>query len=208
MLPTRWKNTPWRVITGGSKQWGDVRDSGGHLDVTLRALAFTLSSRDKIVTTQVIAVGALTMGFQRMLGMVCSKDLLDGFYGCEGAATSVSALSATLALLSLLDGPWGSDPTFFIIWSRFRQLRRYLSYRPQEEDRIFRLLSCASTGSPGHGPFILLFEQAGWTRPGLHPLRMMTGPIQHFRSAIWQAWQEKVAADLCLCKREGFRGGT
>ena len=33
----------------------------------------------------------------------------------------------------------------------------------------------------------------------------MTGPIQHFRGAIWQAWQEKVAADLC--KRKGFRGG-
>ena len=27
-------------------------------------------------------------------------------------------------------------------------------------------------------------EQAGWIRPGLPPLRMMAGPIQHFRSAI------------------------
>ena len=34
---------------------------------------------------------------------------------------------------------------------------------------------------------------------------MMTGPIQHFCSAIWQAWQTKVATDLC--KRKGFRGG-
>ena len=33
----------------------------------------------------------------------------------------------------------------------------------------------------------------------------MTGPIQYFRSAIWQAWQSKVATDLC--KRKGFRGG-
>ena len=32
----------------------------------------------------------------------------------------------------------------------------------------------------------------------------MSGPIQHFRGAIWQAWQDKVAADLC--KRKGFRG--
>ena len=89
------------------------------------------------------------------------------------------------------------------------------SYRPQEEDRIFRLLDYASSGSPGHGPIHLLIksaeeiglfgdsEQAGWIRPGLPPLRMMTGSIQHFRSAIWQAWQEKVAADLC--KRKGFR---
>ena len=72
-------------------------------------------------------------------------------------------------------------------------------------------------GLPGHGPIHLLLqsaqeigffgdsEQAGWIRPGLPPLRMVTGPIQHFRSAIWQAWQSKVAADLC--KRKGFRSG-
>ena len=84
--------------------------------------------------------------------------------------------------------------------------------------RISRLLDCASTGSPGHGPIHLLLlqsaeelvffcdsEQTGWIRPGLPPLRTMTGPIQHFRSAIWQAWQHKVATDLC--KRKGFRGG-
>ena len=125
-------------------------------------------------------------------------------------------MTDTPALLSLLDGPWGSDPAFFIIWSRFRQLRRYLSYRPQ--DRIFRLLDFASSGSPGQRPIHLLIqsaeeigffwesEQAGWIRPGLPPLRMMTGPIQHFRSAIWQAWQNKVAADH-LSRRKGFRGG-
>ena len=71
------------------------------------------------------------------------------------------------------------------------QLRRYLSYRPDEKNRIFRLLDYASTGSPGHGPIHLLLqsaeeiffwdsEQAGWI-------------------------QVKVAADLC--RRKGFRGG-
>ena len=146
------------------------------MDVTLRAVAGILRSRVEIATTQVLAVGALTMGFQRMLGMVCSKYLPGGLHGCEGAAISVSALSSfrstvawavwskklpmtnTPALLSLLDGPWGSDPAFFIIWSRFRQLRRYLSHRPQEEDRIFRLLDYASSGSLGMGPFILLLS--------------------------------------------------
>ena len=69
----------------------------------------------------------------------------------------------------------------FIIWNRFRQLRRYLAYRPDDEARIFRLLDYASTGSPGHGPIHLLIqsadelgffwdsEQAGWIRPGLPP---------------------------------------
>ena len=46
----------------------DVRDLGGHLDVTLRAVAGTLSCRVNIATTQVGAVGALHLGFQRMLG--------------------------------------------------------------------------------------------------------------------------------------------
>ena len=104
-----------------------------------------MSSRVKIATTQVPAVGALHLGFQRMLGMVRSKYLPGGLHGCEGAAISVGALGSfrssiaravcskklpmtnTPALLSLLDGPGGSDLAFFIIWSRFRQLRRYLS---------------------------------------------------------------------------------
>ena len=112
-----------------------------------------------------------------MLGMVRSRYLPGKLHGCEGAI-SVSALGSfrsavaravwskklpmtnTPALLSLLDGPWGSDPAFFVIWSRFRRLRRYLSYRLDEETRIFRLLDCASTGSPGHGPIHLLIQSA------------------------------------------------
>ena len=182
------------------------------MDVTLRAVAGTLSSRVNIATTQVSAVGALSLLFQRMLGMVRSKYLPGGLHGCEGAAVSVTALISFRSAIAravwskklpmsntpVLDGPWGSDPALFIIWSRFR----YLAYRPDEEARIFRLLDNASTGSPGHGPIHLLLqsaeelgffwdsEQAGWIRPGLPPLRMMAGPIQHFRSAIWQAWQK------------------
>ena len=34
---------------------------------------------------------------------------------------------------------------------------------------------------------------------------LVAGPVQHFRSAVWQAWQHRVATDLC--KRKGFRGG-
>ena len=140
----RRRMTAWRNENEGCF-WAvklDVRDLGGHIDVSLRALAGTLRSRVKIATTQVISVGTLPMGFQRMLGRVCSKYLPGGLHGCEGAAISVSELSVfraavaravwskklpmtnTPALLSLLDGPWGSDPAFFIIWSRFRQQAR------------------------------------------------------------------------------------
>ena len=67
-------------------------------------------------------------------------------------------MTNTPALLSLLDAPCGSDPAFFIIWNRFRQLRRYLACRPDDEARIFRLLDYASAGSPVHGPFIFSFS--------------------------------------------------
>ncbi len=139
----RRRMTAWRNMNEGCF-WAvklDVRDLGGHLDVTLRAVAGTLSGRVNTATTQVPAVGALLLGFQRMLGMVRSKYLPGGLHCCEGAAVSVTALSSfrsaiaravwskklpmtnTPALLSLSDGPWGSESAFFIIWSRFRQLR-------------------------------------------------------------------------------------
>ena len=44
-----------------------------------------------------------------------------------------------------------------------------------------------------------------WDRPGLPGLGNLAGPIQHFRSAILDAWRNKVAVDLCA--RKGFRGG-
>ena len=94
---------------------------------------------------------------------------------------------------------------FFVIWSRFRQLRRYLAYRPD-----------ASTGSLGHGPIHLLVdsalemclscysEQAGWIRPSLPLLRMMTGPTSDTSEVPFGTLgQDKVATDFC--KKEGFR---
>ena len=71
-------------------------------------------------------------------------------------------------------------------------------------------------GYPGHGPTHLLCASAseiglqwdlhllGWLRPGLPVLSNLAGPIQQVKSAILNAWRDKVAADLCA--REGFRG--
>ena len=112
----------------------------------------------------------------------------------------------TPALLNLLDGPVDVDPAFHIIWSRFRMMRRYLAYCPEEEPRIFRMLDLISRGAQGRGPVHLLLTSAselgfvwdsdekGWVRVSLPPLRMMTGPVQHFRSAILDAWRFSVFA--------------
>ena len=109
--------------------------------------------------------------------------------------------------------PLGSDPAFFVIWSRFRQLRSFLACRPAEEGRIYRLLDNASTGSLGHGPIHLPVtsaleiglswdsEQEGWIPAGLLHLHIVSGPVQHSRSAMFQAWHDKVATDLFERKR-------
>ena len=47
----------------------------------------------KEATSHVIAVGALPVGFQRVLEVVRSKYLPAGLHGCEGSAISINALS-------------------------------------------------------------------------------------------------------------------
>ena len=122
--------------------------------------------------------------------------------------------------LGMLDGPEGVDPGFCIVWFvwlRFRMLRRYLAYRPDESARIGRLLNLVQEGVPGHGPIHLLVRSAAtvgfslcchwfcWNRPGLPRLPMVDGLLLHFKGAIVDAWGDCIATDLC--RRKGFRGG-
>ena len=174
------------------------------------------------------------MGFQVKLSLVRGKYLLAGLHAAEASYVSSSSISAfraaivravwsskmplanAPAVLNLLDGPVGVDPAFHIVWSRFRMMRRYLAYNPVEEPRIFRMLDLISRGAQGHGPVHLLLISAaelgfawdgaerGWVRVSLPPLRMMTGPVQHFYSSIWDAWRFNVFAKLS--ERKGFFG--
>ena len=126
-------------------------------------------------------------------------------------------LACSVSVLGLLDGPHGFDPCFCIVWFRFRLFRRYLSFRPDEVPRLYRLLDLVHDGCSGHGPIHALVAGAHrigfswdslmtrWDRPGLSGLSDLAGPIQYFQSAILDAWRNKVAADLCA--RRGFRGG-
>ena len=41
-------------------------------------------------------------------------------------------LADTPAVLNLLDAPVGVDPALHIVWVRFRMMRRYLAYCPDE----------------------------------------------------------------------------
>ena len=69
-------------------------------------------------------------------------------------------MSHSGTVLSLLDGPEGVDPGFCVVWFRFRLMRRYLAYRPDEFAGIGRLLDLVREGAPGHGPVHLLVRSA------------------------------------------------
>ena len=121
-----------------------------------------------------------------------------------------SRLLVLVLYLAFLDGPHGCDPSFCIVWFRFLLFRRYLSFRPDEVPRLYTLL--VSDGCPSHGPIHVLVTSARrigfswdslmtrWDRPGLPGLSNLAGPVQHFRSAVFDAWRNKVAADLCARK--------
>ena len=224
----------WDILGEGGfwKVQLDVRDLGGHLDFTYRARAGSLSRRVGEATVGVAAVGALPLGFQVKLGLVRGKYLPAGLHAAKASYVSSSSTSAfraaivravwsskqplanAPAILNLLDGPVDVDPTFYVVWSRFRMMRRYLAYCPEEEPRIFRMLDLISRGAQGHGPVHLLLisaaeigfawdgDEKGWVRVSLPPLRMMTGPIQHFRAAILEAWLFHVLSKLS--ERKGF----
>ena len=67
------------------------------------------------------------------------------------------------------------------------------------------MLDLVSRGAQGHGLVHLLLisaaelgfawvgEEKGWVRVSLPPLRMMTGPIQHFYASILDAWRKSVS---------------
>ena len=156
----------------------------------------------------VASVGALPLGFGVKLGLVRGKYLPAGLHAAEASYVSSSSISAFRA---------AADPAFHIVWSRFRMMRRYFAYCSEEEPRIFRMLDLVSRGAQGHGPVHVLLisaaelgiawdgEEKGWVRFSLPPLRMMTGLVQHFRSAILDAWRLSVFSRLS--ERKGFLGG-
>ena len=220
-----------KAVRRAMKLW-DISGEGGFWKVQLRA--GTLSKRVREATFGVASVGALPLGFQVKLGLVRGKYLPAGLHAAEASYVSSSSISdfrAAIvravwsnkmplanapAILNLLDGPVGVDPAFHVVWSRFRMMRRYLAYNLDDETHIFLMIDLISRGAQGHGPVHLLILSAaelgfawdvaekGWVRVSLSPLRMMAGPVQHFRSAILDAWRFCVFSRLS--ERKGFLG--
>ena len=145
-----------------------------------------------------------------MLGLNRGKHLPAGLHAVEASYVSASSLSAfraaivravwscnmplanTLAILTLLDGSVGVGPAYYIVRARFRMMRGYLAYRPDKVHRIYRMLDLLAHGADGYGPVHLRLSSAteigfvwdggeqGWVRAALPPLRIVSGPVQHF----------------------------
>ena len=94
------------------------------------------------------------------------------------------------AILNLLDGPVGVDLAYYIVWARFRMMSRYLACQPGEVPRIFRTLDLLAMVLMGvqciccypllRFWFAWVGSEQGWIRAALPPLRMLSGPVQHF----------------------------
>ena len=189
----------WVVSDAGDK-WSvrlDVRDLGSHLDSTFRARAVTLGFR---------------MSAAVLRGILRTMHLPGALHGAEASHVSISGLrklrtafcQASLsgglrlanpgAVLSLLDGPVGSDPGFYVVWCRFRMLRRHMAYNSSVHElaRVYSLLRVVSANAPGHGPVHLLVSSAlslgfswdsdlcVWLRPGLPALCQVSSPFPVF----------------------------
>ena len=74
--------------------------------------------------------------------------------------SSKMPLANTRAVPNLLGGPAGVDPALHVVWVRFRMMRRYLAYCPDEEPGIFRMLDLISREAPSHGHVHLLLISA------------------------------------------------
>ena len=224
----------WSVKFGVRDLGGGGRE--GNLDTTFRGWSSTLTARVRLVFSRLILIFlplwifmvefvwsglCICLLFLWGLGLLCLPLIV--FENFDRVSTGLFGLAVSLWLVLVLPsacwmGPLGVILLFCVVWFRFRLLRRYLALWPSQIGRAYRLLEMVGEGSLGHGPIHLLSASAAetgfrldplgmaWSRLGLPLLSNLAGPVQHFKTAILEAWRNKVAADLC--GGEGFSGWT
>ena len=161
------------VLSDEGHKWTvklDVRDLGGHLDTTLRRWSSTLSLRVRLVISRLDLIFAHPLDFYGRVRVVRTMFLSCALHGVEASYLSKGGffklraavmravwsrkqpLACSGVVLGLSDGPHGCDPSFCIVWFRFRLFRGYLSSRLAEVPRLYRLLDLVHYGCSGHGP--------------------------------------------------------
>ena len=134
---------------------GLVRLLSGLLRLVLYLWVFRLSWAWFVVSIFLLASMLLRLLMSPLPPLVLLGPPLFGRFG------PLRCLLLILLLFSIfLMGHVDVDPAFHVIWSRFRMMRRFLAYCPEEEPRIFRMLDLISWGAQGHGPVHLLLISA------------------------------------------------
>ena len=214
----------WVVADEGDR-WSlklDVQDLGCHLDTTFRGWSATLAERVRLVISRLVLVFVLPLHFHGRLRVIRTMFVPGALHGVEASFLADSGLCKLRAavcrvvwssrqplanagaVLSLLDGPTGCDPAFCIVWFRSRLLRRYLAYRPDEVDRVYRMIHSASVGCPGRGPVHLLVESAAEVGFQWDPGVLAWEPFSIFGLQSW-----RLGGIRCLqpYAQEGVFGG-
>ena len=191
-----------------------------------------LWARVRLVLSRLVLIFALPLDFHGRVRVVRSMYLPTALHGIEAsllASDSLRKLRSSVhkvwsrrqplasvgAVLSLLDGPLGVIPLFAwygigfacfgaILPFGLLRLVGFIVFWKWLVMVVLVMIHLLSS-SPAEIGFRWNLDALVWVRPGLPMLRNLAGPIQHFRSAIIDAWRNKVAADLCGPK--GFRGG-
>ena len=133
------------LVTDSGDTWTvklDVRDLGGHLDLAFRGRATTLCRRIDGVVCRAPVVHALPLDFGGRLRVLRTMFIPAALHGAEASCVSDLSLCRlrsafvrrawsgrlTLAnpgvVLHLLDGPVASDPSFHVVWCRFRMMQQ------------------------------------------------------------------------------------
>ena len=176
------------VVTDEGDRWSvklDVRDIGRHLDTTFQGWFATLAARVRLVIARLVLIFVLPLDFHgelRLFGLcqflVLFMELKLPFSVCVSCALPFFVLfglvDSHLLVLERCLVCWGCDPALCVVWIRFRMLRRYLAYRPEEVPTVNRLIDSASGSCPRHGPAHLLFAMPGRTR---YPLICVRGRV-------------------------------
>ena len=147
-----------------------------HLDTTFRGWYATLAARVRLVISQLFLVFTLPMDFHGRVRVGRTMFMSGALHGIEASLLTSSCLrklrssiskvvwsrrqplASLVAVLSLLDGPQGSDPAYCVVWFRFGMIRRYLACRPSEVGRVYRLLDMVTEGQ---SPVLLTMAFSG-----------------------------------------------
>ena len=208
-------------ISGAGDRWSvrlDVRDFGGALGFNLSWYGWYLccwkssglGRLEKLLVHYPSVLGVLWVCYALSAFLLhcmhISRANLNPLRTAFVAAcwsTRMPLLAHPGAVLSLLDGPDGCDPAYFVGWTQFQLMRGYLAYCSCLQDAGFHFSRGAGTWS--YSPVLLRLGLSGTRRSVAGPrlvwvlciFWLSLGRCMKTPFLILRAWQKSVFANLC-----------